>query len=492
MSYPVPVHKLLFAVLILCLVSTFTTSAQITSATANRVDSLVYPVSPAKDPLFIFYQTHQGFVPGSLTATLPGTDLYNFDWSKYNPAIYGFDPPFSSDTDIPTSTVLNLEEGGYSVRVWNGTTTDITMVAWVLQDHLQTTVEKTEDDLLPSYKFTCDFVIISGAVSPDTLFYYDLVSHDPITQVADYRFKWTSDNSELKIPNDTTVLDPNITFQPPYEDTWYILTATDEYGMVDVDSVFYISIQTAAEFTLEYWDKVAKVFDPDLNGDWSNPTDEEPTGSTDARLTVKFINESKNGATFEWVYLDTLGGIKENETTYDLEANTEFTYERADEYFYPFMVSTSEEGCIDTFKLDEPIFVQPVDLRIPNVFTPNADGTNDYWVFKHQSLARCKVAVMDRTGKVVYKIQIEDIYTWEGWDGNMHDSNRTAPEGQYYFVVEALGYDGVEYRDPYIYDSWKIFGGSGNTDQDPGTDPGQTQETQYTGWLYLYRHKGSF
>ena len=67
-----------------------------------------------------------------------------------------------------------------------------------------------------------------------------------------FSFKWTSDNSDLHIPNDTIVLRPNISYKPPYKDTEYYLTATDQFGMSAVDEVFYESIQTKAEFSVEY------------------------------------------------------------------------------------------------------------------------------------------------------------------------------------------------------------------------------------------------
>jgi hypothetical protein len=89
---------------------------------------------------------------------------------------------------------------------------------------------------------------------------------------------------------------------------------------------------------------------------------------------------------------------------------------------------------------------------------------------------------------VVYKRKIDDIYSWDGWDGNMHNSSRKAPEGQYFYVVEAIGYDGVEYQDPTIIDRWKGNAGSGSG----GTDPEAGPQTTYTGWLYLYRLKEGF
>ncbi|MEN8227361.1 MAG: gliding motility-associated C-terminal domain-containing protein [Bacteroidota bacterium] len=492
MLSPGPVDKKIFLVGFFAMFAFNFSAGQISSATADRVDTISYPVSPAEDPLFVFYQVNQIPKTGTLTATYPGAGNYNFEWSKYNPAMSGFDPPFSSDVSNSSSTISDLDEGGYKVRIWDGTTTDTSMLAWVMLDNFMAEVDKTADDKVPSFKYTCIFLVMAGSVTPDTLIYYDPVSHDAIIQPLNFKFKWTSDNEELRIPNDTTVLRPNTTFQPPYEDTWYILTATDDLGMVEVDSVLYESIQTKAEFKVEYYDKITEEYDADLTGSWSSDK-----GSLDAMLTVQFNNESKNGATFDWVYLDTLGGIKQTETTYDTATVVEFTYETADEYYYPYMVSTSEAGCIDTFRLEQAIFVVPSQLVIPNVFSPNGDGVNDFFVFKHQSLQSCRVTIVDRSGKVAYKRKIEDIYSWDGWDGNMHESSRRAPEGQYYYVVEALGYDGIEYKDLNIIEDWKLNRGNktpstGGTTPPVGTDPETTASTMYTGWLYLYRNKGVY
>lgn len=461
--------------------------AQLSSPTANHVDTLSYlPGNNARDPLFVFYQTDKVHIPGILSATYPGPGTFNFEWRRYNPGAGVFDPVFSSDAGTASSTVSNLEEGGYRVRVWNGTGTDTTMTCWVLLDNLWDAIEKTAEGMLPGYRYTCDYVSLAGYVFPDTLVYYDLLSGATISRVLDYGFKWTSDNPDLDIPNDTIVLRPNTTYRPPYRDTEYYLTATDEFGMIDVDTMFYESIQTKAEFTVEYLSKVTGEYDPDLDGNW-----DADLGSMDARLTVRFLNSSLNGAVYYWVYLDTLGGVKESEITYDLDAITEFTYINANKYYDPYLVSMSEENCQDTFRLEQEIFVVRSILEIPNVFSPNGDGNNDHWRFKHQSLQNCKVSIMNRNGVVVYKRKIDDIYSWDGWDGNMHNSSRKAPEGQYFYVVEALGYDGKEYQDPTIIDKWKGNAGSGSSPPG-GTDPEAGAQTTYTGWLYLYRHMEGF
>ncbi|MCD4709658.1 MAG: gliding motility-associated C-terminal domain-containing protein, partial [Bacteroidales bacterium] len=367
------------------------TVAQITSASADHVETLTYPPgNPAEDPLFVFYQINGANKPGSLTATYPGAGNFNFEWSMYNHAISGFDPAFSSESGTTSSSVSNLDEGGYRVRIWNGTDTDTTLMSWVMLDHFRDSVAQTSEGTVPGYLYTCDFVALAGYVFPDTLVYYDPLSHEIITRPLGFSFQWTSDNDDLDIPNDTIVLRPNISFKPPYKDTEYYLTATDDFGMTDMDQVFYESIQTKAEFSVEYLDKVTGEYVMDLTGDWN-----AEKGSLDAMLTVRFINESLNGTTYNWVYLDTTGGILESETTYELETVTGFTYETADKYYYPYMISISEENCSDTFRLLEAIHVVPSQLAIPNVFSPNGDGTNDFFVFKHQSLKSCRVTIVD-------------------------------------------------------------------------------------------------
>ena len=129
------------------------------------------------------------------------------------------------------------------------------------------------------------------------------------------------------------------------------------------------------------------------------------------------------------------------------------------------------------------------------MYSPNGDGVNDFFAFKHQSLQSCNVTIVDRTGKVAYKRKIDDIYSWDGWDGNMHNSSRRAPEGQYYYVVEALGYDGVEFKDLNIIENWRLNKGNKNptgTTPPTGPDSETTSNNLFTGWLYLYRNKGAF
>lgn len=74
-------------------------------------------------------------------------------------------------------------------------------------------------------------------------------------------------------------------------------------------------------------------------------------------------------------------------------------------------------------------------LRVPNVFTPNGDGTNDEFRVVYRSLEEFHCWIYNRWGKLVYK--------WDdpakGWDGTIN--GRPAAEGAYYYIIRARGTD---------------------------------------------------
>jgi gliding motility-associated-like protein len=365
-------------------------------------------------------------------------------------------------------------------------------------DKLVAITEKTDDGKLESFRSGCsdgNFIIIAGSVELDTFYYYDPTSHEQVLFENDYDILWTSDNPDLTVynPTDKSKMGANFSQYPPYKDTYYILTATDSLGMTDVDSVLYDTKHTKSEFSVEYYDKINMEWAADLNTEWS-----EDKGSLDAPLSVRFKNESQNGYEFTWVFLDTTDELTgENFLEYELTSDSlyqpEFIYYNADKFYYPYLISESDAGCIDTFSLEDGINVVASQLLIPNVFTPNGDERNDVFKFKHQSLKECKITIADRYGNVVYRETINNIYEWEGWRGTILNSERQAPEGQYYYVVEGLGYDNTEFKDPNYFEQRRINRQQGNNGNvNTGDDPEASSTNIYTGWLYLFRGIGTF
>ena len=83
---------------------------------------------------------------------------------------------------------------------------------------------------------------------------------------------------------------------------------------------------------------------------------------------------------------------------------------------------------------DEPEPEQPV-YELPNVFTPNSDGFNDFFVPKNITpnlITRVEMHIFNRWGRIVY--DTEDIFI--NWDGCAKGTNMPCATGTYFYVCD--------------------------------------------------------
>jgi len=70
------------------------------------------------------------------------------------------------------------------------------------------------------------------------------------------------------------------------------------------------------------------------------------------------------------------------------------------------------------------------DITLPNVFSPNGDGVNDFWELPSvESFSDCILSIFDRSGRRVY----EQKGYFNNWDGT--SNGKQLPEGVYYYVM---------------------------------------------------------
>ncbi|RWY52511.1 T9SS type B sorting domain-containing protein [Mucilaginibacter gilvus] len=100
-------------------------------------------------------------------------------------------------------------------------------------------------------------------------------------------------------------------------------------------------------------------------------------------------------------------------------------------------VMTSSGKCLlNTTAPSNPITAQILpgsecDIVIPNTFTPNGDGINDYWQIPILSkYSTATVFIYNRYGKLVY----QSIGYAKPWDGTF--SGKALPAGTYYYIVD--------------------------------------------------------
>ncbi len=103
--------------------------------------------------------------------------------------------------------------------------------------------------------------------------------------------------------------------------------------------------------------------------------------------------------------------------------------------YYSLLVSLN--GCVasDTVWVKDDCY-----MNIPNVFSPNGDGSNDYF-FPRQYLTKglisFKMSIYNRWGQEIFETKSLD---GSGWDGKMNNADQ--PEGVYVYLIDAVFKDG--------------------------------------------------
>ncbi|MCF8335232.1 MAG: gliding motility-associated C-terminal domain-containing protein [Bacteroidales bacterium] len=250
----------------------------------------------------------------------------------------------------------------------------------------------------------------------------------------------------------------------PYKDSDYTLTVRNVFGNSRSKTIEGVEAKAVkAEFDVKKILNDGSVVDYNKNE------------VNEALLDVTFENKSKNAQYYDWVgFNDSLNILRGRDSIlWSSEEEIPLTTE-VEPYKpgkYPVRLTVSNDyGCYDstTFYHIEADSSRIDTTQIPNVFTPNDDGKNDYFVLPKKSnitggkrgvvsMKWIEVSVFNRSGELVYRFN-GDPENWKGWNGKVRNSNRDAAEGVYIYVIKGRGYDGVMHED-----------------------------RQYSGFLYLFR-----
>ena len=117
-----------------------------------------------------------------------------------------------------------------------------------------------------------------------------------------------------------------------------------------------------------------------------------------------------------------------------------YTFREEGTTYVRLVVTSNNESCIYE---SEPMVVTigTSMLEIPNAFSPGTiDGKNDEWRVAFKSLVEFRCWIFNKQGVEMYHSENPG----EGWDGK--HGGRLASPGVYYYVIEARGADGVEYK----------------------------------------------
>ncbi|MES2587966.1 MAG: gliding motility-associated C-terminal domain-containing protein [Bacteroidota bacterium] len=141
-------------------------------------------------------------------------------------------------------------------------------------------------------------------------------------------------------------------------------------------------------------------------------------------FTTNFENSSSQNATYSWYINDSLMLTTVN------YADFIHTFTSAGDYSIKLLVS-SINGCSDSMNLT--ITANDVEfLETANVFTPDADGINDFYQFNMENIKTLSLTIFNRWGQEIKQISTIS----ENWDGTDVKGDNVSP-GIYFYTFQA-------------------------------------------------------
>lgn len=155
---------------------------------------------------------------------------------------------------------------------------------------------------------------------------------------------------------------------------------------------------------------------------YPSPTAQFTVDPVDKRGEIPFQVNLSNGSTG---YTNWFWNFGDSSLVDSTNFNTSHTFVHPGKYNILLTVKNSY-GCLDTLSYT---IIALEQLVIPNIFTPNGDGQNDYFYFQidANTVNSFKATILDRWGKKVTEFNS----TSEKWDGSNY------PAGTYYYIIEA-------------------------------------------------------
>lgn len=219
--------------------------------------------------------------------------------------------------------------------------------------------------------------------------------------IAPYVTTWTAPNGEVWSGENLVDI--------PLDDLLYSLTITDACG---------VQVKDEIHVTVPHFDPI-KIVDP-VSGYYNVCLNDE-----------LIIDAEVIGGSGIYDYIWYLEGIEYAHGT-RLEIPTagesSFNYELV-----------AADSCLNT--VTHPITIDVVDCQIPNVFTPNSDGENDYFFLNVGDVENnVRLEIFNRWGQQVYGSmnyeRCTDSQDRDCWDGTNYNTGKVCAEGTYYYVLE--------------------------------------------------------
>lgn len=148
-----------------------------------------------------------------------------------------------------------------------------------------------------------------------------------------------------------------------------------------------------------------------------------PTVSEDTALILDSVHfHFLSSQSFQFIQWDFGDGERST------QANTIHQYKQSGR-MHPKVTFIDSLGCQYDSSLS--IYIQHLEFHIPNVFTPNGDGVNDYFKVFGKKIKIKELKIFNRWGDLMYKSDNS------AWDGRTL-GGKSASEGTYYYQIRFI------------------------------------------------------
>jgi hypothetical protein len=419
------------------------TAGQIYSPEASDSFGAAYNAAGGTDKVFIYniQKYKQGRTAAIVALSEDRGTGWNFTWSVYDKNSHTY-IPIAGATSGFSSTLDTLSvNSGYQVTMTKGSATSVYRVWLIMNDYQVNITNKDSENKLQFGYYNCSSLDLRADTTATQAYYYNPVNGNSIKLVNGYTFRWTTDNPEAGIPPSRLITRVS---NPPSEDTWYKINVTDRFKLVRTDSVFYVSIQSKAKMAAPQYLELDSSNYPGKNYQMYYRQSSENTRSAPGIYSFD-ISGSKNSVAYELKFGDDTILVTDTAT-----ASIEHEYKKPGTY-HVTLTTKSEKPyeCVDSVNAD--VMLGYGVFKMPNVFSPDReytienykDAQNDIFRSEDISVVTIEITIFDRAGRKMHNYA-GNIRDWKGWDGNVMNSSRKAPEGVYYWVVSTLIY----FKDP--------------------------------------------
>lgn len=147
---------------------------------------------------------------------------------------------------------------------------------------------------------------------------------------------------------------------------------------------------------------------------------------------ISFNDNSINAVSWQWDFGDSSASSNQQNPVHVYQDTGSYTIR---------LIVRSNGGCLDssygTLRID-----YEFSIYIPNTFTPNGDGVNDFFSPAAKGITDFDMRILDRWGKEIY----HSINLNQGWDGSYKGNGNMCQNDVYEYIITVYDFSGKQQR----------------------------------------------